>query len=84
VVSDAIQRQHYAYSGSSSNSTAGSKGISVTLQVKLGSGVHGTLVLPHHCWLPAAAAPTLRARCGCGCAAGDSLQWVHLQLMRVV
>ncbi|KAI7837584.1 hypothetical protein COHA_008597 [Chlorella ohadii] len=32
VVSDAIQRQHYAYGGSSGNSTAGSKGISVTLQ----------------------------------------------------
>lgn len=32
VVSDAIQRQHYAYGGSSGNGSAGSKGITVTLQ----------------------------------------------------
>ena len=44
VVSDAIQRQHYAYGGGAGNSSAGSKGITVTLQV--GARSRGGALLP--------------------------------------
>lgn len=46
VVSDAIQRQHYAYGGSSGNGGAGSKGITVTLQAgPVGLGPQALLML---------------------------------------